>query len=436
MKIIPKIGFCAIYHPFEENAENAPKIFESSITVLQSIDDIEIIIADELIKDNNSAISVANQFKDAGVDVICLRIATWSSDNPLLDMSSILDVPFIFWTYSHMHSGSMCGGQQFNMIFKELKKQCSFVHGDDNHALEKIKQYSKCTALIKKLKTLKLLKIGHRTQGMAEVICDEFSIKEIFGPRIVSIDFDYINQYTKRNIENEAIIRWEQLKEKVGKVSVKESDGLTAVKTYLALKEIIEEEKLSGITVECYPHHMGEFCLAFSLLAEEGIPGSCEGDLNSLILMYILMKLSGTPVHDIDQLYLYEEDNSVIGSHCGSGSLKLASSMEEIELANVRLAKKGLCVLFPSKPGKVTMANLVGRKGTYRMGIIEGNAIQTDMVFPGNPIRIQLPISIRQYLDVIEEFGLGHHWIIAYGNHSRSLKLMASILGINCIEFQ
>jgi L-fucose isomerase-like protein len=435
MKIIPKIGFCVMYHPFEENAENAPNIFQDSIKLLRSIKDLEIIGADKLVYDLNSAIMVGNQFKQAGVDLICIKLATWSSDDYILDMSSIYDVPFIFWTYPHMHAGSMCGGLQFNMVFKELNKECIFVYKDDSQALEKIKNYAMSVSLRNQLKLIRFLKVGHRTQGMAEVICDEFSVKQIFGPRIISIGFENFYEIVDNISDNDAVYLWNDVKNEVGKVSVNNSEGILAIKNYLVLKNIIEIEKVSGITVECYPKNMGDFCLGFSLLANEGIPGACEGDINSLLLMYILTKLSGTPVHNIDPLYLYDDDNSIIGSHCGCGSFNLAESKNDIEFANVRLAKRGLCVLFPSKPGTITLANLVGRKNTYRLGVIEGQAIQTDMIFPGNPIRIKLSISTEKYLERIEKYGLGHHWIIAYGSHSDSLKYLASLLQINYIEF-
>ncbi len=434
--MLPKVGFCVIYHPFEQNAEKAPTIFENSITLLKSIKNLELIVADKLVKDVDSAILVGNQFKKAEVDIVCVKLVTWSSDDYILDMSSICDIPFIFWTYPHMHAGSMCGGLQFNMVFKELKKECIFVYRDDEQALEKIKTYATCSSLKNNMKSLRFLKIGHRTQGMAEVICDEYSVKEIFGPRIISIGIDKFKEEVNYIADNSASDLWGDVREKVGKISVSESDGIKAIKNYLALKRILKTEHISGVTIECYPDYMGELCLAFSLLADEGIPGACEGDINALILMYILMNLSGSPVHNIDPLYLFEDDNSIIGSHCGSGSFELAKSHQEIELANVRLANRGLCVLFPSKLGKVTMVNLVGRKGTYRMGIIEGEAIKTEMVFPGNPIRVKLPTSINKYLEIVEKFGLGHHWIIAYGNYLKSLEYLASLLKIDIIRFQ
>jgi len=435
VNVLPKMGICVMYHPFEENAEKAPEIFENSKHLLEKMGGIELIVADKLIDDVTSAIHVGRYFKRAGIDLICVKLATWSSDDLILDISSACDVPFIFWTYPHIHAGSLCGGMQFNATFKELNKECALVYKDDKEALDKISIYAKCVALRNKLKTVKLGRIGNRTQGMSEVIIDELSVREIIGPRIPGFGLDEFKELVKEFTDNDAYRDWEKIKNIAGKVSVSETDGLNAIKNYLALKKLISSNNLDGVTIECYPRYMGKVCLAFSMLADEGIPGACEGDINSLILMYILMNLSGDPVHDIDLLFLFEEDNSILGSHCGCSSFNLAISNRSIELANVRLANKGTCVLFPSKPGKVTMANLIGRKGTYRMGVIEGEAIETGMVFPGNPLRVKLPLPIKDFLNKVERFALGHHWVVAYGNYGKYLKILTSLLEINYIKF-
>ncbi|MBD3254364.1 MAG: hypothetical protein GF383_04685 [Candidatus Lokiarchaeota archaeon] len=431
----PKVGFCVVYHPFEENAEKAPFICEKSFSLLKSIENIEVIEAKELIKDLKSSLSTAEYFWENRVDLICVKLATWSSDNLVLEMNSHCNVPFIFWSYSHMHAGSMCGAQQFNMVFKELGKECIFVYRDDQSALDKIINYSYCVYIKNKLRLARFLKIGARTQGMSEVACDEFSVKEVFGSSIYTIGFEDIEHKRLQIGEKHVKGKWSEIKNSIKNISISEEDGLIALRYYLALKDLIGAEQISGITVECYPNHMGKYCLSFSLLADKGIPGACEGDVNALILMFILMHLSRGPVHNIDPLYLYEEDDSIIGSHCGSGSFQLAISLNDIELANVRLANEGTCVLFPSKPGKVTMANLVGRKETYRMGIISGEAIKTELIFPGNPIRVKLPIPIGEYLDIVEAHGLGHHWIIAYGDYNDPLQKLASMLNIDPIVF-
>ena len=434
MKIIPKIGFCVIYHPFEENADNASEIFKKSKKLLEASTDLKVIPAKQLIMDSNTGIAVAKQFKEAKVDVICMKLATWSSDEPLLKMSEIFNVPFIFWTYSHMHSGSLCGGQQFNMVFKEQKKECIFVYNNNLKSLEKIANYAKIVALKDNLRQVRFGIIGNPTRGMTEVQYDQASVREIFGSEIYTISLDDFKLSVDNINERVATTFWEEIKEKVLKISVDDSEGINAVKNYLALDALIKSEKLRGVTIECYPTYMGEVCLGFSLLADEGIACACEADINSTILTYIMMNLSGGQVHNIDPLFLYDEDNSILGTHCGCGSFELANSKKNIELAHVRLANQGLCILFPSRPGKVTMANLVGKKGTYRMTVIEGEAVETSMVFPGNPIRINLPVAIEDYLEIIEEFGIGHHWIIAYGHIEKNLRQLARLLKINYIK--
>jgi len=55
----------------------------------------------------------------------------------------------------------------------------------------------------------------------------------------------------------------------------------------------------------------------------------------------------------------------------------------------VRLANQGVCSLFPARPGPVTLINLLPRAGGYQMAVMQGEAISTDMVFPGNPLRVK-----------------------------------------------
>ncbi len=221
---------------------------------------------------------------------------------------------------------------------------------------------------------------------------------------------------------------------KVGKVNVDGKEGLNSVKTYLVFKKWIKGKNLSGLAVECYPDFMGKVCLAYSLLSEEGISGSCEGDVNSLVAMLMLYFLTGSPVHNTDLLIPYKEDNSILFSHCGSGGFSLAEDKENISLSPVRLANKGVCVLFPGKPGKVTLVNLVGRKDTYRMCIVKGEAVKTEMVFAGNPVRVKLPIPVNKFLDIVAENGFGHHWMIGYGDVKEELEDFCKLVGLHYIS--
>ncbi len=106
---------------------------------------------------------------------------------------------------------------------------------------------------------------------------------------------------------------------------------------------------------------------------------------------------------------------------------------ERIDLSPVRLANKGTSVLFSAKPGKVTLVNLVGRKDTYRMCIVEGEAVKTEMVFAGNRIRVKFPIPVNKFLDIVAENGFGHHWMIGYGNVKEELEDFCKLVGLRYI---
>ena len=45
---------------------------------------------------------------------------------------------------------------------------------------------------------------------------------------------------------------------------------------------------------------------------------------------------------------------------------------------------RGVCALFPAKPGPVTLLNLLPASGGYQIALLEGEAQPSEMVFPGN----------------------------------------------------
>jgi L-arabinose isomerase len=89
----------------------------------------------------------------------------------------------------------------------------------------------------------------------------------------------------------------------------------------------------------------------------------------------------------------------------------------------------GLCVLFAARPGPVTLLNIVPSQGSYRMAVLNGEAIATEMVFPGNPLRVRFGPDYREVLEWIAAEGLGHHWMAAYGDLRRPLADYAALAG-------
>lgn len=427
----PKVGFFMLCHPGEEGREEASSLFQKAAIELRKID-LDVVVAEGIVEDKNSASRTAEKFRREDVDVICLTEGTWSSDYLALDILEEVNVPIITWGLPGIRKGSLCGVQQLDCVLKELGKPYKFIYGsvEERKPYEKIEGYSKAVSLKRTLRKARLGLIGYRIRGMTEVTFDELELKSLLGPRIVHFGLNELKSGMDKVHREEAEKVWQETKKKVGKINVEEKEGIDSIRAYLVLKKWIEEEGLSGLAVECYPDFMGQICLAYSLLGTEGIPGSCEGDVNSLVAMITLHLLTGGPVHNTDLLAVYPEDNSIVFSHCGSGAFSLTEEKKKINLSPVRLANKGICVLFPAKSGEVTLVNLVGRKDTYRMCIVEGEAVKTEMVFAGNPVKVKFPIPVNEFLEIVAENGFGHHWMVGYGNVKEELEDFCKLVGL------
>ncbi len=177
---------------------------------------------------------------------------------------------------------------------------------------------------------------------------------------------------------------------------------------------------------------MGKVCLGYSLLAEEGIVSSCEGDVTNALTMKLLYELSGQPVNNTDLLYLYEKENCILFSHCGSSGFSIAEG--DVELAPVRLAGTGVCSRFLMKTGSVTAVNICGHGEQFRMAVLIGKAVPCGMEFPGNPVKIHFEKSVDEINREIMENGIGHHWMVGYGDYREELRKFCRIKGIRLYE--
>jgi L-arabinose isomerase len=96
----------------------------------------------------------------------------------------------------------------------------------------------------------------------------------------------------------------------------------------------------------------------------------------------------------------------------------------------------GVCALFPARPGAVTLLDIVPTLDSYRMATTFGEAIPTDMVFPGNPLRVKFRSDYRRILSLIAEEGLGHHWMGGYGDIRRPLADLAKMIGVELLGME
>ena len=414
--------------PFEIGFDEAPALLDTTVLTLKergvACESVGVVMHDlETVK------AAASVLKTSDADVLMICIATWSEDHHLLDLLSYVDKPVILRAYPAFDTGSLCCAHQIGAVFTDIGKSYEFIYGDpdDPKCADEAKKIATAYALAGCMSKVRMGAIGGRVKGMTEIAYDEFSIKEKLGARIVNIDEKEMTGKVAAMTDDEAKALLSEKASMLAPCKQLSSDEamLESMKYYGALRSLVDEYELEALAVKCYTTFMGKVCLGYSILAEEGIMGACEGDVTNALTMKMLYELSGKPVNNTDLLYIHEDKNAILFAHCGSSGFSIAGG--EIELAPVRLAECGVCSRFVAMPGKVTAVNICGHGEKFRMAVMVGDAIPCGMEFPGNPVVIKFDKPTDQINKDIMKYGIGHHWMVGYGDFADELERFCKI---------
>ncbi len=429
MKI--NVAAVALAHPFEVGYDEAMPLLNQTAKTLEA-QGISCENTGVVMHDLETVRCAAEKLKTSTADVLLICIATWSEDHHLLDLLSYVDMPIILRAYPAFDTGSLCCAHQIGAVFRDIGKTCEFVYGDadDIACTKEVKTIATAHALKNCMSKTRVGAIGGRVKGMTEIAYDEFAIKKKLGARVVNLDEKEMTQKVAEISDAEAEKLLEEKHDvlKPCKCSSSKESMLESIKYYKALKDLADEYELEALSVKCYTTYMGKICLGYSLLAEEGIVGSCEGDVTNALTMKMMYELSEKPINNTDLLYIDDAANTILFAHCGSSGFSIAEG--DVELAPVRLAETGVCTKFLVKPGTVTAVNICGHGEDLRLSFMVGEAVPCGMEFPGNPVKIKFDKPVSQINREIMENGIGHHWMVAYGDFSKELTHFCKINNI------
>lgn len=382
------------------------------------------------IGDPDQAVAAGRKLAENHVDAVAFASVCWYEDYLALDLLAHCDVPVLLWSLPGMETGALCGSQQLTCFLKQIDHPYACVFGpiEAGDGAGRAMAFLRAAALRLQLRRARVGIAGHRVAGMTEVAASEFALKKAVGPRVVPLDLPQLLARAGEIDDEPAKQAWADVTGRAGACKVDDATGLDSMKVYLTIKELVDANGLAALTIGCYPHLMGRVCLAASLLADEGVPLGCEGDVNGAIAQLMLTRLTGQPTHNTDWLEPLE-DGTVVLTHCGSGSFCLAEKPEDITLTAVRLMDQGVCATFPAKPGPVTLINLIPAGHGYQLALLEGRAMPTEMVFPGNPLRVRFNEPTEDVIDWIHAEGIGHHWMAGYGLVAAEVRHWAALAG-------
>ena len=220
-----------------------------------------------------------------------------------------------------------------------------------------------------------------------------------------------------------------------------EEDIIDAARSFIALKRVIEAEKVDAVMMDClpglkHPHQHVPPCMGFMSLRDEGIPAGCESDLDATLTMMLYQYLFNRPGFQHNPT-VDTEKNHYFCAHCTSASRMNGpgTKPEPYVLMNHAEAGWGCVPRVLFTPGQqVTIAKYLSVQSDSekpQMLVYSGELVGCPGVPPAGGCRTNAETTINELDDVADL--KGHHLVMAYGEHAASLRRFCQLYGIEVV---
>jgi L-arabinose isomerase len=403
--------------------------------------EVEVIVCPQLLEHERDIPGIAQFCAQQPLDALCLLPGNFTLDHIMPLLAEAVGLPALLWGLPTLEAwGALVAIQQTLFPFKELGLPYRFVTGrlEDERVWERALPYLRACALLQRMKGMRLGLMGWRAQGMSDVIFDEIVLRQKFGVQLVNVGMTrYARTFAAvSDIDVEAA--WREISPAFDTTHLPADVARHGVRSYLTMKRLVAEEDLQAVTMECFHDHLGEPCLGFSTLNDEGIVAPCENDVLSAIVMKAGQLLSGEPAFHSDIIEAdYEEDWAVF-HHCGNMPQRLVAQDKRPLLRPIREdvgpGAKGPTIQATMGPRRITAANLVGGQHTLRMCALEGETLPYRTNLPGSGAKVAFLFNLGEALENLGNEGYGHHFALASGHVGRELDEWCALLDIPYVQ--
>lgn len=247
---------------------------------------------------------------------------------------------------------------------------------------------------------------------------DYLLAKRRWGVEYTNIPLERIYEYYKQITEDEVGEACATLAAKA--LACREAtpeDMIKAMRLYRAIKQVVEEEHLSAITLSCFRiiEQIGTTgCLALALLNDEGIIAGCEGDLQSVFTMLATKVLTGKSTFMANPSMINTRTNEMILAHCTIG----IAQTEKFIIRNHFETESGIGIQGILPTGDVTIVKC-GGECLDEYYLSTGTLIENTNYI--NMCRTQVRIKLNTSTEYFLKKPLGNHHILLHGNYETML---------------
>ena len=245
---------------------------------------------------------------------------------------------------------------------------------------------------------------------------DRDYLHQHYGIETIDIDLQRLIDGIKTIPQTEAEkVAQTILKRAKGVVEPSDADMLEAAKAYLAIKRICQEEHLDAMTIRCFDIVKAcgtTSCLALALLNDEGIVAGCEGDMQTLMSMFLAKRLCGEVAFMANPSQL--TDKTAMLAHC---TIPL-TMCDETTIRSHFESSIGVAIQGVLPLTDYTLFKWGGSK-LDRFFVTEAQAVETPYSNHFCRTQITLNVNLKPYL---LQHSIGNHHVIIRGRHADQIR--------------
>ena len=367
-------------------------------------------------------------------------LATWVECNVVMAaLKELRGLPCMFWGFPleeaegrKESTGAYVSASMFAGVVRRLGLPWPtlFASWKDPEAAKKITAFARAASAVDELFYAKIGLFGYTSMSIYTGTFDHVLMRYKIGPEIEQMDSYSLICAAEAASDQERAEAEERLRSlalcgpDLEPELMRKTMGL-----YAALRGFCRERGWGAVNVKCQYELSKEYqavpCVALSLLAEDGVVASCEGDIPVTVTMLLLASLSQETVWYGDSLTHW--GNTLQFSPCGFLPFSLALGKSKVLAFQNLPGFHGLQVCGVLRPERITWARLVEDVGSYHLLYGTGTGVETNPRGGHMPaLNVELDGDIMR---LCEEYA-GQHFAVAYGDWSEELALFAAFMGI------
>jgi len=217
---------------------------------------------------------------------------------------------------------------------------------------------------------------------------------------------------------------------------IQEADVDKTVAFYLALKDLVQEHRLDGITVKCQYELSIEYgftpCVALSILGGE-MPVSCEGDVYMLLTQMVLHYISGDTTTYGDVLAF--QGNSIISAACGFAPRCFLNAARPCIKRHTALYSGLLVTTGIIGDRYATVGRIANSGNGLKMHVLQGRTEELNNFheidcppYPGARIHL-----LNKTGEAFAQEVMSQHYVMVFEDYTDTVKLFCEMKGIKIV---